>query len=514
MSTTFPAGWEPYADIRKIDFGMSFGIIATEAAECATVESTEQLESSQIEQTHDRIELNSAKYTTLEHNMFVLDGSMTLYPEEIKNLQTGWVSKETSNHNGGYRGKAKLNFKFSKPQDFYGVTLVFDKQNQEEIPKLMRITFFNSAKDILSKSFEKPKGTYHQVNIPIKNCSEIKIEFLNSRIFGRRARLSEVVFGVVAQYDSDSIVSASERHQINLLSESLASKELTVTIDNKEKLYNLINPQGVYEYLQSGQYVNYWMSINGVMSNMGVRYYKSAGSTDSGLTASITFTDRLIFLDDVKYNNGKSGTWTLLAAINDILSVAKISTVPIFEDMLSNVIIRSCIPRDTSCREAIRMCAQAAMCVCYIDKNDRLHFFKPAYSDDFHNLTRDTLHDEPDVNISEKLNAVKITRRDVYIEHAEDESFTASVAAEGELQQEKNINNPLVNNLEVFANWALTWVQKRTSFNLQYRGNPLLEVGDTAKIYDSFEVNGNAIVESHDITFDGGAQGIITARRI
>ena len=62
MSTTFPAGWEPYADIRKIDFGMSFGIIATEAAECATVESTEQLESSQIEQTHDRIELNSAKY--------------------------------------------------------------------------------------------------------------------------------------------------------------------------------------------------------------------------------------------------------------------------------------------------------------------------------------------------------------------------------------------------------------------------------------------------------------------
>lgn len=513
MSTTFPAGWEPYSNIRKIDFGMSFGVIATEAADCTMVISSEQLESSQAEQTHDRIELNSAKYTTLEHNMFLLDGSMTLYPEQIQNLQTGWISKAASDNVGNYEN-IEIDFNFLKPQEFYGITAVFDKQNQEEIPESIKVEFYDSADIKLSESVEHPSGTYHWVNNPVKNCSKIKMLFLSSKIPGRRARLSEMIFGVVAQYDNDSIVSASERHQISLLSESLASKELTVTIDNKEKLYNLINPQGVYEYLQSGQYVNYWMSINGVMSNMGVRYYKSAGSTDSGLTASITFTDRLIFLDDVKYNNGKSGTWTLLAAINDILSVAKISTVPIFENMLSNVIIRSCIPQDTSCREAIRMCAQAAMCVCYIDKNDRLHFFKPAYSDEFHNLTRDTLHDEPDVNISEKFNAVKITRRDVYVEHAEDESFTASVATEGELQQEKNINNPLVNNLEVFANWALAWVQKRTSFNLQYRGNPLLEVGDTAKIYDSFEMNGNAIVESHDITFDGGIKGGIVARRL
>lgn len=37
---------------------------------------------------------------------------------------------------------------------------------------------------------------------------------------------------------------------------------------------------------------------------MGVRYFYAAESDDGGLTATITFNDRMIFLDDVIFNGG------------------------------------------------------------------------------------------------------------------------------------------------------------------------------------------------------------------
>lgn len=103
--------------------------------------------------------------------------------------------------------------------------------------------------------------------------------------------------------------------------------------------------------------------------NMGVRYFYAAESDDGGLTATITFNDRMIFLDDVIFNGGASGTWTLKEAVETILTGAGIKTAPTFEDGLDGVVIRKCIPQDTTCREALRLCAQAAMCVCYVDRN-------------------------------------------------------------------------------------------------------------------------------------------------
>ena len=290
--------------------------------------------------------------------------------------------------------------------------------------------------------------------------------------------------------------------------------QLTVTIDNSEKLYNLVNPTGIYEYLQNGQYVNYWYTIGGQTVNAGIRYFYAAESDDSGLTASITFNDRLILLDDVVFNGGSSGTWTLQEAITAILTAAEIKTAPTFKDDLESVVIRKCIPQETSAREAIRMCAQAAMCTCYVDPNDSLHFIRPVLKeipDD--QLTRDRLAEEPTVNIGDRYNAVTIKRNDSYVEDTEEESYTLSAAEEGDMVITKEISNDLVNDMQEWAQWALPWIQRRTYFDIEYRGNPAIEMGDTIQVYDAFNVNGMALVESYNLEFNGGLSGSMTARR-
>lgn len=510
-----PSNYNAYSDIRTVDFSMSFGVIAVEAADMAVASSdTPQFEPSQIQQTHDRVEITGAPFATLEHNIWTLDGSMSIYPADLAGLQTGYVSEDFSNDSGSYATDPDITFTFEIPQDSYGLTFCFDNRIPYSWPREMTLTYYGETGNQIQQVTLQPDGYNYWAEVPVQNYSKLTVVFGESMVPHRRVRLVELTFGLTTRYGRTAIVSASDQQSIDVLSENLASAELTVTIDNSDKLYNLINPTGVYEYLQNGQYVNYWYSINGVTVNAGIRYFYSAESDDNGLTASITFNDRLIFLDDVMYNKGKDGSSTLSALVEDILITAGITTPPTFEPDAFGT-IRTCIPQNTSAREAIRMCAQAAMCSCYVDANDSLHFFRPKIKDTPDDqLTRDRISEEPTVSIGDRYNAVTVKRSNSYEENSEEESYTLSAAGAGEIVIEKEISNDLIVNLEQWAKWALPWIQRRTTFDIEYRGNPAIEMGDTVQVYDAFGVNGMAYVESYQLDFDGGLSGSLTARRI
>lgn len=510
-----PGSYQPYADVRRVNFSMSFGVVDVDAADVATASTTAaQFAASQIQQTHDRVELASAPFATLEHNIWILNGTMSIYPEDLVGIQTGYVSEEMSDDAGVLTGQPTIAFDFSTPQDSYGLTFRFDDQIPYIWPSKIKVTFFNSSGNQLFTDEYNITSSYVWVESLVQNYSRITVTFLSTAVPHRRVRLIELIFGIVTRYDQGSIVRASDQQSINLLSERLPSAQLTVTIDNSEKLYNLVNPTGIYEYLQNGQYVNYWYTIGKQTVNAGVRYFFSAQSDDSGLTASITFNDRLILLDNVVFNGGASGTWTLQEAITAIMTAAKIKMTSTFEKDLESVVIRKCIPQETSSREAIRLCAQAAMCTCYVDQNDSLHFIRPELKetpDD--QLTRDRLIEEPMVDIGDRYNAVTIKRNDSYLEDAKEESYTLSAAEEGDMVITKEVSNDLVNDMQEWAQWALPWIQRRTSFDIEYRGNPAIEMGDTMQVYDAFNVNGMALVESHDLDYNGGLYGNMIARR-
>lgn len=510
-----PGTYDPYADWRHVNFGMSFGVIAVDAADAATASTAmSQFAASQIQQTHDRVELATAPFATLEHNIWTLDGSMSIYPESLAGVQTGYLSGEYSDINKRFETSPQLDFTFSSPQDSYGLTFRFDDGIPYSWPTQINVIFYNETGEVLHQGDYNIDASYAWVDTLVQGYSKINITFYGTAIPNRRVRLIELIFGVVTRYDRSSIVSASDQQSIDLLSDSLASAQLTVTIDNSSKLYNLVNPSGIYEYLQDGQYVNYWYVIGGQTINAGIRYFYSAESDDGGLTASITFNDRMIFLDDVVFNGGASGTWTLKEAVETILTAAGIKTAPTFDDDLGSVTIRKCIPQNTSSRSSIQLCAQAAMCTCYVDPNDSLHFIRPELKKDPDDeLTRDRLAEEPTVEIGDRYNAVTIKRSDSYDEDSEEENYTLSAAAEDEMQIAKEVTNDLVNDLEEWAAWALSRIQRRTSFDIEYRGNPTVEMGDTVQVFDAFNVNGTALVESHEIEFNGGLSGTMKARR-
>ena len=105
-----PTGYNPYTDTRRVELSFSFGVVAPEAAELAVPASSAQSTVSRIGQTVDGVEQMSGDYTSLEKNMWVLDGSRELYPGE----QTGWNSAVLSGDDGVYSSAPYLEFKIGR----------------------------------------------------------------------------------------------------------------------------------------------------------------------------------------------------------------------------------------------------------------------------------------------------------------------------------------------------------------------------------------------------------------
>lgn len=497
------ATYAPYTSLRKVELAFDFGVVAPEAAESAQPSSSAQSPVSVISQTVDDVEEMGGKYTTLENNMWVLDGTMELYPGS----QVGWQSADLSGDENTFESNPWLDYTFPTNQDSYGFTLIFDNTQPDNYPKQVITTTYDLNGDQIGTLTTTPDGYMHVINLPSPDYRRVRFEFVGTNIPHRRIRVCGVRFGIQYSYDASSISDVTVRQSISPWAESLASAEIDATIDNSDQLYNMINPDGLYQYLQDGQFMDWSLIINNEPVYMGRAYFTTAESEDGGLTASITFNDRLLVMDDMEYNGGANGTWTLSAAVSAILTASGTGITAVFDGSLGNTTIKKSIPQGTSVREALRLCAQAAMCTCYIDRNNQLHFFSPSVASTAdEEWTRDVQHEDAQIKVGQLYNVVQLTVGNEYVENAEDVVYTAKNVATDDFERVYEVSNPCVNDGNAVAQWILGWIQRRVSYEVTTRGNPALDLLDTVQIDDIYGVNGLAVLTQLDYSYDGGLE--------
>lgn len=501
---TPPEGWAPYADIRRAELIFSFGVVAPDAAATAQPAASEQSPVSVLSQVTDEVEQMGGKYTTLERNMFVLDGTMHMYSSD--NGQVGYQSAAVSGEDGTYTDPPWIEFSFQKNQDSYGFTLIFDDTQPDNHPKEIITTTYDLSGQQLGTLTTYPDNFVHVVQLPTQDYRRVRFTFLESNIPCRRVRLCGVRFGIRYDYDPASISTVTVRQSVSPWCNNLPSTEIDATVDNSDQLYNMVNPQGLYLYLQDGQYMQWALCIDGRRVEMGRGYFTSAQSEDGGLTASITFHDRLYVMDDMEFSGGSSGTWKLSEAIAALLTASGMGITATFEGNLGDAVIGKNIPEKTKIREAIRLCAQAAMGTCMMDRDNTLHFYTPSVADGAADQwTRDVQHEDAQVLVGQLYNVVQLTVSNQYTE-AEDSVYTAKNVAVDDFERIYEVTNPLVVDGNAVAQWILSWVQRRVSYEVTTRGNPALDLLDTVQIDDIYGVNGRAVLTQLDYTYDGGLQ--------
>lgn len=494
MQITSPS-FVPYASDRLIDFTVRFELLDVNARMAAIPTVSGQENVSQLAQLTDTLEEVSGKYATLEDDSWVLDGTYDLLPDSLTGIQTGWWSNVLSGADGVFSNTPYLSFGFGGTEiSTIGYTLCFDGKTNNYATSIRVTCYASNGTTIIKQETFSNTQAYCVLDMPVQNYYSVKFEFLKTSLPYRRIRLTECMFGIVQLFTGKDLGKVDLQYSADIMSEAFPSRQLIFSFDNLAKRYNLINPNGLYAYLQQGQDIYTKAIVNSEAVNMGQFEFMKATSGDDDMAGQITANDYVLSaLDSAVFDGGSNTTTTIQAAINTVLSGLSITTA------IANpsYTVSMAIPKNTTKREAIRLLAQAAMCSVWVDRTGVLQI-KPlavaSTANDY--LDADRMFSLAGISVSEPVDKVTLKVRNEF-------ASTEVVYTAGIGKREKTFDNPCVvaENGQAVANWFFTQCNKRVQYDKPNRGNPAIEIGDTLQIFDAYGENRNGVVIDQQFNF-------------
>lgn len=496
-----------YPDTRWCAMRFRFEFIDQKAQEDASAIGSAQNETSQLPQVTDGITRQSAPFLALDHNRWGLGNSFSPLPDVIADAQTGWITEALSQEDCTFSSDPYLQFDFTEPHSSIGFTIHFEEGTgchatrfrmqvydtaglcvtDEELENHSAVCVINK----LSPDYQRVRFTFHELSRPLS-----------------RVRIAEVLFGIVEEYTPDTIKEATLNYEVDPTAEALPSREAIVKIDNSSQRFNLINPAGVYAYLQQPQAFQISLGVGDSKdaieySFMGEFYFVTVSAEDSGLTAEIAAYDWFYWMDSSTFKDNTFGEWTLAEAVQSILTSAGLSCTVVMDASAAETKLRRVTEAMTH-REALRLAVQASCCTAYFDRDSRLVITNLTIGSPTDTLTSNNMETPPKVSMESAVNTVQLTTHDDTTD--EDVVFVASNILRDEMPQSKAVTNPMVTlvNGSTVAQWLLSASQNRLTYSTKERGNPETKLGDTVKIYDYFGANRNAVITKQKYTYGGG----------
>ena len=412
MVETGPAwGAGVYADARWADARVTFRLEDTTAAGEAVPVCSGEAPISQLGQTHDGVEAIEKRWAVLERNYWALDGTFEPPKADLSGEETGWWSGVLSGEDGRFEETPSLAFDFTLPHSSVGFTIHFDEAAGEWATDFDLMTYDAEGNRLSLEEVRGNSGPVYVSSVPSYGYRRLELVFRRTSRPFRRVRVAEVVFGVVQSFRKDNTVDLKLLYEIDPRMDSLPVGELVITIDNRDRMYNMVNPTGAYRYLQQGQALNTVLGVGAKrdveLVNMGRHYFYRSSASDSGMTAQITARDRLFLLDRGTYRKGREGTDTVSTIVADILADSGTGLTAEIDPAVGNTVIGWAVPL-VSHREALRLVAQAAMAVCFMGRDDVLHFVDLQEGETVDALDMNNMEEPPDVEVAERVNTVEV----------------------------------------------------------------------------------------------------------
>lgn len=348
---------------------VSIGLINQEAQASASVPEPEQYTYySNLTWPLNNYEV-SELYETCDQDYSAVDGSMYFLPRKRMDavLNQGIVTD-------GLLGAVEI--RFPVQHDIKGLTIEFGKAypvdfNIESDNGTVEITGNTAGHFVTEEIFTG--ATFLRI-VPVK--------MVNGQ---SRLRVHKITMGIGIYFDNQKILSATKKERISPIMEDLPTIDLSITIDNKNRAYDIENEESTVNFLENGQEINviYGQELdNGSVEWMpGTTVYLREWSADDE-EMSFTATDRFDGMDGA-YRRGKfypDGISLYNLAI-DVLEDAGVDSRTYWLDgYLKSVKVCNPIPVVTH-KEALQLIANAGRCILYQDRSGNI-FMKTSFVPD------------------------------------------------------------------------------------------------------------------------------------
>ncbi len=345
----------------KTEFFVDYDLFDTTALQDARESTGSNSPFADISKIKDNI--SSPAYGTLEHNFFVLDGSMEEFPDAPDNLvyfSKDFVQSDSSYQYCGemYAGddlggaieelykKQSVIVQFSENHTSYGITLHF----LDAYPLEIEIVWYDLFGNLKSRKKFYPDSQVYFCKNQVEEYGCIEIIFLRSLPY-HNAKLQYIEYGTKITWGADSIKSGKLVNDTDPISDKIKTDKLTFDFVDKEDDFNIGNADGLHRTFQKRQQMFPYEMVRGKKIPLGT-FFLDTNSTTKNISkiSAIDYKGMLSntdFKDGRIYNGDKAG-----GVISEVMAAAGISDYEVDEETANTPLYGTL--KIQSCQKALR----------------------------------------------------------------------------------------------------------------------------------------------------------------
>jgi hypothetical protein len=472
--------------------------------ESAVAEATSEAVFSDISSiTGTSAEQTTKKYATLEPNLWVLDGSRSILPDNGPYLNVGYVSDTI------YGGSVTLNLPEVHTRGIPGMTIIWSSEYNEYATDFT-ITAKNGDVVVAETTVHNNTSNKSIVYFEISNYDSVTVTINEWCLPNHRSRIDTIHLGLDMTFTKNDILNYTHEQSGCLVSGELPKNSIDFSLDNTDNRWNPSNPTGLEQYLSERQRltVRYGLDVNGTTEwiKAGTFYLSEWRAPSNGLEASFVARDMLEFMINAPYTGIRSGTLYEIATAAveqaDLPTGSIVNIDPVLKKYTGVL-----GDQEYTIAEILQMCANAACCVFYQDRNGVLQIkpFDLILSE--YSIDSEFSYSWPESELAKKL-------KNVSVSWGENNEYVLPVGDTGETQ---TVSNPLVSNEAhalSLAQWIAFVLENRETISGEYRADPRLDLFDYISVGGKFGDALPVVISNIKYSYSGAFRGSYSGRVI
>lgn len=435
---------------------ISFDIADPDALADATSDDNGAIYIANTPQIVSEVDKNIVPYSTLEQNLWILDGSRKFIPQSNYG-DNGYIGDLLSNDSGGFDTTPIVDINFSEVHSpiIPGITITWGIAYGEYAEKF-EVTAYNGETIVAKKRVEHNSSVISVVEFDIENYDRIRIEILKWCLPYHRARIAEIFVGVNKIYSKSDITKYEHEQDVDPIGATTPIVKMGFSLDNNDGKFDPNNITGLSKYLMERQEmrVKYGLKLNdGTIEYIpaGVFYLSEWEAPQNGLEANFIARDLLEFLQKPYIKGQYNATGVSLYSLAlDVLTEANLplnsdgSVKWVLDDSLKSIYTTAPLPLASSA-VCLQYIAQAACCVLFCDRNGKLHIEPITASETDYMLTNFILYSRPEISLQKPLMSVNTKVYSYFVEETGKEVFKGKVTVVGTKDVVVTYSEPAIN---------------------------------------------------------------------
>lgn len=450
-----------------------------------------------------------SRYSTGEPNLTVLDGSCNIVPSSPPYGTTGFLSAEIfddSNH-----PVIRLELPSENKSSVPGVSICWSIVFGEYATDFSVSAYLGTSK-LKTVTVNGNKSVRSDVEVELSGFDAVEIEVLKWCLPDRRVRVEQVKIGRYLVFDKTKILSYSHSSARDPISGQLSQESISFSLDNSDRTWDSVNPQGIYKYIYERQpvTVRYGMDVDGKTEWVsGGMFFLSEWSVPANsIEASFQARDAFLYLSSTKYTGRKYGT--LYEMCYDALELLEADEITFdISDELKDY--STDITSDESTyhnSDILQLAANAAGMALY-QTRDGVIKINRVYGSDASNPVLDipvlNNYSWPEITFAQNMLNVVTTVGNATYAYPENPSGKGVSQTLSNVMLTKGIlaksRNALTESYGVLSN--------RRKASLAYRASPTIDALDMVKIHHQFNYDAVLLATNVKYTFNGCFKGTI-----